>query len=275
MGGWRLPVAIVAGLALLGAWAWAWSRGGQAPPEAPGAPAAEQEAQLDALRAALEAERERGRELAAQVEWLRLQVEELARGEAPRRAGDGSAEPEAEPERAAAAKKSEEEPWFDSDRLLANGVREDEVERLREIFDASEMELIDLRNRATREGWLRSGRYMTELHELRAGLREEIGDESFDLLLYATGRNNRVLISNVLGDSPGQRAGLRPGDVVLSYDGKRVFKPTELQHATTQGRLGDPVVVEVLRGDEIVRLSLARGPIGVKLKEDKRMPGLP
>ena len=35
-----------------------------------------------------------------------------------------------------------------------------EVERLREIFDASEMEIIDLSHQAMREGWLRSGRYI-------------------------------------------------------------------------------------------------------------------
>jgi membrane-associated protease RseP (regulator of RpoE activity) len=268
MGGWRLAVAIVAGLALLGAWAWAWSRGGDATPAAPGT----QEAQLEALRAALEAERERGRELAAQVEWLRLQVEELARSQVSPRTGGDVAEPEAPPEKLAKTKKSEEELWFNSGALLANGVPAYEVERLQGIFDASEMELLDLRHQATREGWLRSGRYRNEVNNRRARLREEIGDESFDLLLYATGRNNRVLITDVLGDSPGERAGFRPGDVVVSYDGERVFKPRELQRATTQGRLGDRVVLEVLRDGEIIRLSLARGPVGVKLKPTRLMP---
>lgn len=260
-------MAIVAGLALLAA--WVWSQSGDGPPAAS---SAAQDAEIEALRDALEDERERSRELAAQVEWLHLQLEEFSRSEATQRSGGDAAQPEAEPEKAAEGKKSGEELWFDAGLLLANGVPSHEVERLREIFDASEMEMIDLRHRATREGWLRSGRYMRELHDLRDGLREEIGDESFDLLLYATGRNNRVLISNVLGDSPGQRAGFQPGDVVLSYEDKRIFKTTELQRATTQGRLGDRVVVEVLRGDEVVRIYLARGPIGVKLQPTQQMP---
>ena len=265
-------MAIVAGLILVAVWAWVSSRSDDAPPAAP---AAGREAEIQALRDALEAESERNRELAAQVEWLRLQLEELARSEAPRPGGGDTAQREAERETAAGEQKADEKLWFDTGLLLANGVPSHEAERLREIFDASEMEIIDLRHQATREGWLRSGRYMRELHDLRAGLREEIGDESFDLLLYATGRNNRVLIADVLRDSPGDRAGFRPGDVVLSYDGRRIFKTTGLQRATTQGRLGDGVVVEVLRDGEVIRLYPARGPMGVRLKWKQLMPQTP
>jgi hypothetical protein len=275
MGGWRVPVAIVAGLALLAAWAWAWSRSGDAPPAAsalPEAPAVDHAAQLEALRGALEAERERSRELAAQAEWLHLQLEDLARSEAPQRDAGEAAQPEAERMTAAEPEKPAQELWFDGGLLLANDVPSHEVERLREIFDASEMEIINLRHQAMREGWLRSGRFMKELQALRAGLREEIGDESFDLLLYATGRKNRVSITNVLRDSPGERAGFQPRDIVLSYDGKRIFKTTELQRATTQGRLGVGVTVEVLRGDEVVRLYPVRGPLGFRLKPTRQMP---
>jgi hypothetical protein len=272
MGGWRVPVAIVAGLAVLALSVWVSSRSSDAPPAAP---AAAPNAEIEALRDALETERERSRELAAQVEWLRLQVEELARSEAPQPGAGEAAQPEAEPETAAGSQKPDEELWFDGGLLLAGGLPSHEVERLREIFDASEMEIIDLKHQATREGWLRSGRYMRELNKLRAGLRAEIGDESFDWLLYATGRKNRVLITDVLGNSPAERAGFRSGDIVLSYDGKRIFKTTGLQRATTQGRLGDGVVVEVLRDGEVVRLYPARGPLGTRLKAAQQMPQVP
>jgi membrane-associated protease RseP (regulator of RpoE activity) len=269
MGGWRVPVAIVAGLTLVAVWIWVSSRGGDIPPAAP---AADRDAEIEALRSALEAESERSRELAAQVEWLRLQLEELARSEAAQPGGGDTTPPDAERETPAGEQKPDEKLWFDVGLLLANGVPSHEVERLREIFDASEMEIIDLRHQATREGWLRSGRYAREMHDLRAGLRQEIGDESFDLLLYATGRKNRVLITDVLGASPSERAGFQPGDIVLSYDGKRIFKTTELQRATTQGRLGDGVVVEVLRDGEVIRLYPARGPLGTRLKPTRKMP---
>jgi hypothetical protein len=272
MGGWRVLVPIVAGLALLAVWVGVWSRNGDAPPAAPAAGSADRDAELEALRKALENETERNRELAAQVEWLRLQLEELARSEAPQRGEGDAAQPEAERNDPAGPEKPDEELWFDTGLLLAGGVPAYEVERLREIFDASEMEIINLRHQAMREGWLRSGRYMRELRDLRDGLREEVGDESFDLLLYATGRKNRVLISDVLGDSPGERAGFRPGDVVLSYDGKRIFDTRELQRVTTLGRLGDRVTVEVLRGGELIRLYPARGPMGFRLKPTRQMP---
>jgi hypothetical protein len=272
MAGWRVPVASVAGLALLAAGVWVWSRNDAAPLAVPAAPAADQDAGPEALRAALEAERERSRELAGQVEWLLFQLEELARSEAPQRNGGDVAQPEAERETAAAPQKPDEERWFDAGLLLASGVPSHEIERLREIFDASEMEIIDLTHRAMREGWLRSGRYTRELRDLRAGLREEIGDESFDLLLYATGRRNRVLISDVLRNSPGARAGFEPGDIVLSYDGKSIFQTTGLQRATTQGQLGDRVTVEVLRGGEVIHLYPARGPLGFRLKPTRQMP---
>ena len=265
-------MAIVAGLTLVAVWVWVSSRSGDAPPAAP---AADRGAEIEALRNALEAESERSRELATQVEWLRLQLEELARSEAAQPGQGDTAQPDAERETAAGPQKPDEKLWFDVGLLLANGVPSHEVERLREIFDASEMEIIDLRHQAMRDGWLRSGRYMREMHDLRTGLRKEIGDESFDLLLYATGRNNRVLIADVLGDSPGERAGFQPGDVVLSYDGRRIFKTTGLQRATTQGRLGDSVAVEVLRDGEVIRLYPARGPMGVRLKWKRQMPQTP
>jgi hypothetical protein len=272
MAGWRVPVASVAGLALLAAGVWLWSRNDAATPAVPAAPAADHDAGPEALRAALEAERERSRELAGQVEWLLFQLEELARSPAPPRDAGEVAQPEAEPETAEALPRPDEGRWFDAGLLLAGGVPSHEIERLREIFDASEMEIIDLRHRAMREGWLRSGRYTRELRSLRTKLRQEIGDESFDLLLYATGRKNRVLIRDVLRDSPGEGVGFQRGDIVLSYDGERIFKTSELQRATTQGRLGDRVTVEVLRGGEVIYLYPARGPLGFRLKPTRQMP---
>jgi len=40
-----------------------------------------------------------------------------------------------------------------------------------------------------------------------------------------------VLISDVVADSPAQRAGLQPGDIVLEFDGKKVETPADLQRA--------------------------------------------
>jgi hypothetical protein len=54
--------------------------------------------------------------------------------------------------------------------------------------------------------------------------------------------------------------------VIERYAGARVFSPAELQVQTAAGRLGEMVEIEVLRGDEPVRLRAARGPLGVALE---------
>jgi hypothetical protein len=274
----RVVWGSVAGLALLVPLVWALGHGadrgipvlaGERAESAPAAPAAE----VERLRAELAEQRERRQELALEVEWLRAQLDALARSREAAPApteGAGAAGP-GEPE-SGAEEPEEEELWFDGDALAAAGVAPYEIDRLRETFDASEMQLIDLEHQARREGWYRSRRYWQSLRDVRLGLREEIGDDSFDLLLYATGRNNRVVIDDVLRESPGEQAGFRAGDVVMSYGGRRVFKAGELKRATTQGDLGDRVAVDVLRGDERIRLYTQRGPIGVKLRPARELP---
>jgi hypothetical protein len=172
----------------------------------------------------------------------------------------------------AAGRGSAERPWFDADALESHGVQPAEVDRLRESFDASEMALLDLEDRARREGWYDEPLYRQSLRDLRQGLRAELGDDRFDLLLFATGRHNRVVVSDLLDGSPAQRAGIRPGDEILSYADRRVFKGMELKRATTQGRAGERVEVVVLRDGERVRLWLPRGPLGIRMRQASRPP---
>ena len=106
------------------------------------------------------------------------------------------------------------------------------------MFEESELAVLYLRDQATREGWAGTPRFMQSLYELRSGLREKLGDESFDWLLYATQRNNRVAARSVLATGPAAHAGLRSGDLILRYDGRTIFRGGELQRATTQGEAG-------------------------------------
>ena len=102
--------------------------------------------------------------------------------------------------------------------------------------------------------------------------REEIGDESYDAMLYATGRKNRVVIRELLENSPGRSFGFESGDVVLSYDDRLIFRGRELRRATTQGERGEWVTVDVLRNGEVVRLRAQRGPIGAQLQSARILP---
>lgn len=267
MTGWRAGLACLAGLALAGLAFWLGRA--TAPEIAPPAPVSP--AGSEQLRGELELQRERGRELAAQVAWLQGQMTRLGQEAAPDPADPS--EPEAPGAGEAAAPEGDRPPrWFDAQQLLDQGMAEGDVARLRATFDTYEMERIELQHQAEREGWLNKPRFWNEMVRFQLGLREEIGDESYDLMLYATGRKNRVVMGELLGGSPAEQYGFEAGDVVVSYDGKRIFHGPELRRATAQGERGDWVTIDVLRGGEVVRVRARRGPLGVKLRPARILP---
>ncbi len=96
--------------------------------------------------------------------------------------------------------------------------------------------------------------------------REQIGDDSYDAMLYATGRDNRVRIRELLENYPDSSFGFELGDVLLSYDGRLIFRAPELREASRLGEPGEWVTADVLRNGEVVRLRGPRGRIGVRLE---------
>ena len=230
--------------------------------------------QLAALRETVDAERAQRISLAAEVALLRWVVEQLAPElavEAPTSPAEG---PDAEFPDAADSAPAPVSSWFDESVLIERGVPPDEVRQLRERFEAAEMEELYLRDQAAREGWLRRPRLFQELRDIRTGLRQEIGEDAYDLMLYATGRNNRVVLSDVLATSPALAVGLRAGDVIMRYGGQRVFSASDLRRATRDDDAGATVAVDVLRDGEELRMYLPRGPVGVRLQPVRRSPEL-
>lgn len=94
-------------------------------------------------------------------------------------------------------------------------------------------------------------------------LRAELGDAEYERYLNATGRPTRVGIRNVLPSSPAEQVGLRRGDEIVSYAGKRVFEMNDLNELTLEGQPGEMVMVQVLRDGQPMQFYLPRGPIGV------------
>jgi len=232
------------------------------------------EARVAALQEELAAERDARLGLEAEVEMLRLLLEDYSGGTGleppPGAAAPSAGSPVLEgalqdrPEGASA--KPGERLWFDKPALLATGLSEPEVARLESLFEESELQVLYLRDRATREGWAGTPRFLQEVFELRAGLRANVGDETFDWLLYATQRANRVAVRSVLSTGPAAQAGIRTGDLILRYDGKTIFKWGELQQATMQGEAGRSVPVEVMSEDgQVRRLTVPSGPLGIQL----------
>ena len=98
----------------------------------------------------------------------------------------------------------------------------------------------------------------------RQQLREELGDDLYDRYLYATGRSNRVTVSGVVSTSPAEQAGLKRGDMILSYDGERVFGMNDIIRLSHQGEMGGSVSLEVQKADgRRETLYLPRGPLGM------------
>lgn len=167
------------------------------------------------------------------------------------------------------------EPVFDEDALRAAGLSMTMVKQTRERFEQLEMDRLFLRDRAIREGWMGTTRYTAEVEKLE-GRREDInnslGDDGYDAYLYATNQPNRVLIREMLQGSPAKAAGLQSGDMVLNYDGKRMFTTRDLQTATTGGPAGESVPVRIQRNGQIMDLYIPRGPLGVYLDADSVKP---
>jgi len=94
-------------------------------------------------------------------------------------------------------------------------------------------------------------------------IREELGDDQYELYLETTDRATTVPVAAIAENSAGAAAGLQVGDEIVSYDGERIFNLLDLQESTQSGTAGQTVIVDVKRGDSTLSLALPRGQIGI------------
>ncbi len=71
-----------------------------------------------------------------------------------------------------------------------------------------------------------------------------------------------VLVAQVDPDSPAAKAGLRSGDVILSYNGKEIQNARDLSLAVAETKVGVPAELKVLRdgGTSTLRVSIGERP---------------
>jgi hypothetical protein len=206
-----------------------------------------------------------------------LEQERQARGALEQeiaRLREGEAEGVSDPLAAEAVAPREAAPTeegFDAAGLLAAGIPPHEVARLQARFEAFELELLYLQDEANREGW-KPPRLQQERRALRQEMRNELGDDDYDAMLYAAGRKNRVTVSDVLADSAADSAGLRKGDAVLQYGDERIFDAHALVLATRGGEPGALTEVRFERDGSVHRVFVPRGPIGIRLGRERRLP---
>jgi len=159
-------------------------------------------------------------------------------------------------------------PAMTTENLVKAGLNEELAADIVRRRNEMDMKMLELRDRASREGYLNTGRYTTEWNELReqdTPLRDEIGDDYYDNYLFVNRQSNRVKVASVMMGSPAEMSGMKNGDLIVNYDGRQMFKWKELQDATSMGERGEYVNVTVLRDGQQVNLWIPRGPLGVRL----------
>jgi serine protease Do len=70
-------------------------------------------------------------------------------------------------------------------------------------------------------------------------------------------RDSGVVLADVVPDSPAAQAGLRPGDLVLSLDGKPMENGRQLQVGLYRRAVGDVVTLEILRDRQVSKVAVA------------------
>ncbi len=79
-----------------------------------------------------------------------------------------------------------------------------------------------------------------QLKELDEKMREELDTKA----------RYGAVIDDVVDDSPADKAGLEPSDVVVKFDKKAIRRPRDLTFALRKYKEGDQVEVEIMRGQE-------------------------
>jgi S1-C subfamily serine protease len=80
-------------------------------------------------------------------------------------------------------------------------------------------------------------------------------------LAARTGQPRAVGITSVLDGAPASRAGIRPGDILLTLAGQPVGTVGDLQRLLTAGRIGVPLPVELARGGSMLTVTIVPEPL--------------
>lgn len=154
------------------------------------------------------------------------------------------------------------------ERLISVGMPVETIQAMKVTVDQNQLEMLQLRDQAIREGWSDSEEYREQMFALRnpyRELREQFGDEAYDQYLYATGTPNRVQIRQVYTGSAAANAGLRPGDIVVSYADSSIYSMSTLRQSTLEGIAGETILLEINRDGQSFMASAPRGPLGISM----------
>jgi predicted metalloprotease with PDZ domain len=148
-----------------------------------------------------------------------------------------------------------------ANQLVNGGFSEERANQIMQLEDQVRMDALQAEYEAQRAGtdldrW-------DQAYNAQASLREKLGDADFERYLQAHGSQAAITVREVIGSSPASRAGLRPGDEIVGYDGNRVYSMFELRSKAFDGNPGEDVIVDIERDGQRMQLVLPRGPMGI------------
>jgi len=113
----------------------------------------------------------------------------------------------------------------------------------------------------------------------RLGVRLEEVDKD-DMARLKLKAERGALVKSVEPDSPAQKAGLKEGDVIVSYEGENVRSASQLARLVRETPVGRAVTIEVSRdgSPQTLTATLAEGHMGGRLQLgdlDLEMPEMP
>jgi len=87
-------------------------------------------------------------------------------------------------------------------------------------------------------------------------------------MYFGLADKNGVLISRILEDSPAERAGLQPGDVIISFDDENVRNTQDLIRMVFKKKVGEKAILKIIRSGKVYS---ARVEIGARPEEGERL----
>lgn len=95
-------------------------------------------------------------------------------------------------------------------------------------------------------------------------LRDEIGEEEYFRYREATDRATSVPVTGVIAGGIAETIGLKPGDEIVSYDGRHVYNYYDLEARASDTTGVGNGILQVRRDGQVFELSVPRGPIGIE-----------
>ena len=78
---------------------------------------------------------------------------------------------------------------------------------------------------------------------------------------YGLDKPKGALVASVENNSPSFKAGLKPGDIILKFDGKDIKKDRDLPRIVATTKVGKNVQLEIWRGNRIINLKVVLGEL--------------